>query len=91
MHLCININKPHNPLMSLVPQGLHILPSSHGLFIRRIVHLMETGMVPATIAFEAGGGFERMDHEAVAGAGGDEGSLLRAGAAWGSVGHLCIL
>ncbi len=49
---------------------------------------MKTSMMPASIALEARGCFERVDHEAVAGAGGDEGGFEGAGAAGGSVGHL---
>ena len=45
-------------------------------------------MVAASVAVEAGGGFEWVDHEAVAGAGGEDGGLLRAGPARWGVGHL---
>lgn len=74
--------------MPLVSQNLHIFPPSHSLLIGRIVHLVEACVVPATVAFEACGGFERVDHEAVAGAGGDIGGLLGAGTARGDIGHL---
>ena len=57
--------------MPLVSQKLHLFPLSHSLLIWRIVHLVKACVVPAAVAFEACGGFERMDHEAVAGAGGD--------------------
>lgn len=46
-------------------------------------------MVAAAVAFEAGGGFDGMDHEAQAGAGGGhEGGFVGAGTAGGGVGHL---
>lgn len=45
-------------------------------------------MVPAAVAVERGARFERVDHEAVARARGDEGSALGAGASGGGIGHL---
>ena len=51
---------------------------------------MEAGVVAAPIAVETGGCFERVDHEAVAGAGGDHGSFLRTGAARWGVCHLLM-
>ena len=49
---------------------------------------MEAGVVAAPVAVETRGCFEGVDHEAVAGAGGDHGCLLRAGAAGWGVCHL---
>ena len=45
-------------------------------------------MVPAAVAVECRKRFQRVDHEAVAGARGEEGGLAGAGAARGGVGHL---
>lgn len=46
-------------------------------------------MVAAAVAVEAGACFDRVDHEAQAGAGGGhEGGFVGAGAAGGGVGHL---
>lgn len=45
-------------------------------------------MVATAVAVEAGGCFEGVDHEAVAGTGGEEGVLLGAGATGWDVGHL---
>ena len=49
---------------------------------------METGVVAAPVAGEARARFQRVHHEAVAGAGADDGGLEGAGAAGGRVGHL---
>ena len=48
-------------------------------------------MVTAAVAIEARGGFERVDHEAVAGAGGEDGGFLGARASRWGVGHLMEL
>ena len=45
-------------------------------------------MVAAAVAVEGRVCFERVDHEAVAGAGGYDGGFAGAGAPGGSVGHL---
>ena len=45
-------------------------------------------MVAASVAVETGSCFERVDHEAVAGAGGDHGCFLRTRAAGWGVCHL---
>ena len=44
----------------------------------------------ASIAVETGSCFERVDHETVAGAGGDHGGFLRTGATGRGVCHLLI-
>lgn len=49
---------------------------------------MKTRMVAAAIAVERRARFERVDHEAVTGAAGDERVFLGAGPARGCVGHL---
>lgn len=47
-------------------------------------------MVPASVAVETRPRFQRVDHEAVAGAGADDGGFERAGASGGRVGHLGV-
>ena len=51
---------------------------------------MEAGVMATTIAIETGGCFERVDHEAVAGARRDHGSFLRTRAARRGVCHLLM-
>ena len=88
IHFSIDIDQAYDPLMPLVSQSLHLFPLPHSLLIRRVVHLVEACVVPAAVAFEACSGFERVDHEAVASAGGDQRGLLGAGAAGWDIRHL---
>ena len=73
-----------------LPRHLLRFPTPRYLFFFFAFHAVEAGVMTAPVAVETGGCFEGVDHEAVAGAGGDHGGFLRTGAARWGVCHLLM-